>query len=101
MGEDKVLMFVRSIDREERMDIEIKLEDKDCANGLTKDWAEIESVCRRHDEKRTRTLSARTWPMSDSQKRVTSDDLLPPKRITQCERVRWYTTTCKLTLKGS
>ena len=46
VGVDKVLMFVRSIDRKERMAIGIKLEDKDGANGLTEDWAEVERVCR-------------------------------------------------------
>ena len=46
VGEDKVLMFVRSIDRKERMDIGIKLEDKDGANGLIEDWAEVKRVCR-------------------------------------------------------
>ena len=51
MGVDKVLMFVRSIDRKERMAIGIKLEDKDGANGLTEDWAEVERVCERHDGK--------------------------------------------------
>ena len=45
VGEDKVLMLVRSIDRKERMDIGIKLEDKDDANGLIEDWAEVERVC--------------------------------------------------------
>ena len=45
MGVDKVLMFVRSIDRKERMTIGIKLEDKDGANGLIEDWAEVERVC--------------------------------------------------------
>ena len=45
VGEDKVLMFVRSSDWKERMDIGIKLEDDDGANGLTEDWAEFEKVC--------------------------------------------------------
>ena len=79
VGVDKVLMFVRSIDQKERMTIEIKLEDKYGANGLIEDWAEVERVCRRHDEKWTRTLSTTTWPISGGQKRVTSDNGLPPK----------------------
>ena len=74
VGEDKVLMFVRSIDRKERMDIGIKLEDKDGANGLIEDWAEVKRVCRRHDEKRTGTMSASTQPTSGGRKWVTSDD---------------------------
>ena len=45
MGEGKVLMFIRSIDRKERMDIGIKLEDDDGANGLTEIWTEVERVC--------------------------------------------------------
>ena len=60
VGLDKVLMFVRSIDRKERMTIGIKLEDNDSANGFTEDWAEVERVCRGHDKKRTRTLSTIT-----------------------------------------
>ena len=35
VGVDKVLMFVRSIDRKERMAIRIKLEDNNGANDLT------------------------------------------------------------------
>ena len=41
VGKNKVLMFVKSIDRKEIMDIGIKLEDDDGANGLTEDWAEV------------------------------------------------------------
>ena len=36
MGEDKVLMFVTSIDRKERMEIRIKLEDSDGANVVSR-----------------------------------------------------------------
>ena len=64
MGEDKVLMFVKSIDRKERMDIGIELEDDEGTNGLTEDWAEVQRVCRRHDERKMRILST-TWPMKD------------------------------------
>ena len=42
-------MFVKTIDRKERMDIGIELEDDDGANGLTEDWVEVERVCRKHD----------------------------------------------------
>ena len=61
------------------MAIGIKLEDNNVANGLTEDWAEVERVCRRHDEKWTRTWSTTTWPTSGGAKRVTSDDRLPLK----------------------
>ena len=61
------------------MAIRIELDDNDGANGLIEDWAKFERVWQRHDEKRRRTLSARTWTMSGGQKRVTSDDRLPPK----------------------
>jgi hypothetical protein len=46
------------------MDIGIELEDDDGANGLTEDWADVERVCRRHDERKMRILST-TWPMKD------------------------------------
>ena len=60
VGDDKVLLFVKSIDRKERMDIGIELEDDDGENGLTEDWAEVERVCRRHDERKMRILSTTT-----------------------------------------
>ena len=69
VGGDKVLMFVRSIDRKERMDIGIELEDDDGANGLTEDWAKVERVCRRHDERKLRISSTTTWPMKDGRLR--------------------------------
>ena len=65
VGEDKVLMFVRSIDRKERMDIGIKLEDDDGANGLTEDWAEVERVCRGYDQRKTRISSTTTRLIRD------------------------------------
>ena len=76
---DKVLMFVRLINWKERMAIGIKLKDKDGANGLIEDWAKVKRVCRRHDAKRTGTMSATTQPTSGGRKWVTSDDRLPPK----------------------
>ena len=45
MGVDKVLMFVKSIDRRERMAIGLKLEEDDGANGLIEDWSKVGSVC--------------------------------------------------------
>ena len=69
VGEDKVLMFVRSINRKERMDIGIELEDDDGANGLTEDWAKVERVCRRHDERKMRIFSTTIWPMKDGRLR--------------------------------
>ena len=65
MGEDKVLMFVTSIDRKERMEIRIKLEDDDGANGLTEDWAEVERVCRGYDQRKTRISSTTTRLIRD------------------------------------
>ena len=53
MGADKVLLFVRSIDRAEWETIRIDLEDDDVANGLTKDWSEVGRVCWRLDEERS------------------------------------------------
>ena len=61
------------------MDIRIKLKDKDGANGLIEDWAEVKRVRRRDDEKRTGTMSATTQPTSGGRKWVTSDERLPPK----------------------
>ena len=60
------------------MVIGIKLKDKDSANGLIEDWAEFKRVCQQHDEKRTGTLSDITRPTNGGQKRVTSNDQLPP-----------------------
>ena len=44
MGADKVLLFVRSIDRAEREAIGIELEEDDGANGLTEDWLKVRRV---------------------------------------------------------
>ena len=52
MGVDKVLLFVRSIDRAEREAIRIELEEYDGANGLTEDWAKVGRVCQRMDDER-------------------------------------------------
>ena len=50
MGANKVLLFVRSIDRAEREAIRIELEDDDEANGLTEDWSKVGRVCQRLDD---------------------------------------------------
>ena len=52
MGADKVLLFVRSVDLEEREAIGIELEKDDGANGLTGDWSKVGRVCQRMDEER-------------------------------------------------
>ena len=46
VGVDKVLLLVKSIDQKQRKAIGIHLEDDDGANGLTENWAEVESVWR-------------------------------------------------------
>ena len=53
VGEDKVRLFVRSINRAEREAIGIGLEDDDGANGLIDDWSEVERVCRWLDKVRS------------------------------------------------
>ena len=50
MGADKVLLFVRSIDRAEREAIRIELEEDDGVNGLTEDWSKVGMVCQRMDD---------------------------------------------------
>ena len=45
VGADKVLLFIRSIDRAEREAIGIELEEDDGANGFTEDWAKVGRVC--------------------------------------------------------
>ena len=52
MGEDKVLLFVRSIDQAEREAIRIELEENDGANGLTEEWSKVGRVCQRMDDER-------------------------------------------------
>ena len=53
VGVDKVLLFVRLINRAEREAIGIELKDDDGANDLTEDWLEVERVCRRLDEEQS------------------------------------------------
>ena len=66
VGVDKVLMFVKSIDRRERMAIGLKLEEDDGANGLIEDWRKVESLCRLHDKGRARISTTTTRPMRDN-----------------------------------
>ena len=49
---DKVLLFVKSIDRRERMAIGLELEDDDGANGLIEAWSKDERVCQQLDKGR-------------------------------------------------
>ena len=79
VGVDKVLLFVKSIDRRERNAIGILLEDDDGANGLTENWAEVERVCRRHDKRKMRILSTNSQPMKDDKKEFRCGNALPPK----------------------
>ena len=79
VGVEKVLMFVKSIDRKERNAIGIRLEDDDGANGLTEDWTKVERVCRLHDERKARFSSVTTQRTRDGEKRTGSNYKLPPK----------------------
>ena len=76
---DKVLLFVKSIDRRERNAIGIHLEDDDGANGLTENWAEVERVCRRHDKRKMGLLLTTSRPMRDDKKEVRCGNAPPPK----------------------
>ena len=77
VGEDKVLMFVKSINRNERKAIGIQLEDDD--GGLTEDWKKVERICRLHDERKTRFSSTTTQPMRNVQRRTGCSNTPPPK----------------------
>ena len=79
VGVDKVLLFVKSIDRRERNAIGIHLEDDDGANGLTENWAEVERVCRRHDKRKMGLLSTTSRPMRDDKKELRCSNAPPPK----------------------
>ena len=52
VGADKVLLFVRSIDRAEQEAIGIELEEDDGANGLTEDWWKVGRVFQWMDDER-------------------------------------------------
>ena len=79
VGVDKVLLFVKSIDRKERNAIGNQLEDDDGANGLTENWAEVEKVCWQHDKRKMRLLSTTSRPMMDDKKRMRCGNAPPPK----------------------
>jgi hypothetical protein len=87
-GVEKVLMFVKSIDRKERKAIGIRLEDDDGANGLTEDWTKVERECRLHDERKTGFSLATTQSTTDGERRTGSNHKLPPKE----ESLRRYST---------
>ena len=57
VGANKVLMFVKSIDRKQRKAIGVQLEDDDGVNDITKNWDEVKRVCQRHDKRRIGILS--------------------------------------------
>ena len=57
VGADKVLLFLKTVHHEERMDIQFELQDDDGARGLTEEWPEVEWVCRQHEARRSATTS--------------------------------------------
>ena len=59
VGVYKVLLFVKSIDRRERMSIGLKLEEDDGANGLIEDWRKVKSLCRLHDKGQAKISTTR------------------------------------------
>ena len=79
VGVDKVLLFVKSIDRRERNAIGILLEDDDGANGLTENWAEVERVCRRHDKRKMGLLSTMSRSLRDDKKELRCGNTPPQK----------------------
>ena len=68
VGLDKVLLFVKLIDRKERKSIGIQLDDDDGANGLTEDWDEVKRICQQHDERKVGILSTMSRPMRDDRR---------------------------------
>ena len=71
LGADKVLLFVRPIERVEWEAMGIELEDDDGTNGLTEDWSEVERVCRRLDKERsTKSKRKMTCDGAPSQQEV-------------------------------
>ena len=79
VGANKVHMFVRSIDRNERKAIGIQLEDDNAVNGLTNNWDEVERVCRRHDKRKMGFLSTKSWSTRDDRSRIRCGNTPPPK----------------------
>ena len=57
VGADKVLLFLKTVHHEERMDIQFELQDDDGARGLTEEWPKVEWVCRQHEARRSATTS--------------------------------------------
>jgi hypothetical protein len=55
VGANKVLLFLKSVNKKGRMAILPDLEDDEGAYGLTEEWNEVEWVCQQHDEKRLAT----------------------------------------------
>jgi hypothetical protein len=53
VGADKVHLFLKTIHHEERADVVLELLDDDGAHGLTKEWSEVEWVCRQHEASRS------------------------------------------------
>ena len=76
VGADKVLLFLKTVHHEERMDILFELQDDDGAHGLTEDWSEVEWVCRQHEARRSGT----TRPTSGGEERAATDHAPPPDR---------------------
>ena len=72
---DKVLLFLKMVHQEERMDILFEIQDDRGAHGLIEEWSEVEWVCRQHDARRLTT----TRPASGGEKRAVSDYALPSK----------------------
>jgi hypothetical protein len=71
-----ILLFLKTVHHEERADILFDLEDDDGAHGLTKDWSEVEWVCRQHEASRSTTKR----PENGGEEKAASGYALPPER---------------------
>ena len=80
VGVDKVMLFVKLIDRRERMAIGLKLEEDDGANGLIEDWSKVESVCQLHDKGQA-VISTTTQPMRDDRRGTRCSNTPPTKEM--------------------
>ena len=49
VGMNKVLLFLKYVDQEERMKFDIQLEDNDVANHLIKDWEDVRRRCHNYE----------------------------------------------------
>ena len=67
VGVNKVLLFVRSIDRAERKAIGIELKEDYGANGLTEDWSKVGRVCQRLDSEWSARVKGKTRDEAPSQ----------------------------------